>query len=72
VQVRVRRGLCGMLPAPQNTRLGIGEQARISPPTATPNDGTVRGYQRDLRDFGGQQTGARLSMQPSGLNIYAS
>jgi hypothetical protein len=32
-----------------------------------------RGSQRDLRDIGGQQTGGRLNMQPSGLmNIYAS
>ena len=28
---------------------------------------SARGYQRDLRDIGTQQTGGRLNMQPSGL-----
>jgi hypothetical protein len=41
-------------------------------PAAAQIGGTVCGYQRDLRDVGGQQTSGRLNMQPSGLNIYTS
>jgi hypothetical protein len=51
------------------TKLRSGKGVQIT-------GGYSRGYQRDLRDVGGQQTGGRLNMQPymqpSGLNIYAS
>jgi len=48
------------------TKLRSGKSVQIT-------GGYSRGYQRDLRDVGGQQTGGRLNMQPSGLmNIYAS
>jgi hypothetical protein len=35
-------------------------------PNAAHSGGSARGYQRDLRDVGSQQTGVRLNMQPFG------
>ena len=65
-----------ILDEPQNAPICVPQLRSVKGRTGGPNErlgGSARGYQRDLRDVGSQQTGGRLKMQPSGLmNIYAS
>ncbi len=57
----------------QNTRIWEAADRASRQHDPAHSGGSARGYQRDPRDVGSQQTGGRLNMQPSGLmNIYAS
>jgi hypothetical protein len=67
-QAKPRRTLTGHSDQPDMRLL----DKEIDDWQAVHSGGSARGYQRDLRDVGGQQTRGRFNMQPSGLNTYTS